>query len=658
MNEFAHSEGIHQDMATALGNRHDKAVEHRRLPVGAEVLTGGGVHFRVWAPAHDRVDVVLEGISSHHDGGSARELTLTPEGNGYHSGTDPAGAPGILYRYRLVSELLADPASRFQPDGPHGPSQVIDPGTFAWTDHEWRGPELKGMVVYEIHVGTFTPEGTWAAAAAQLPALVDLGINAVETLPVADFPGRFGWGYDGVNLYAPTRLYGVPDDFRGFVDRAHRLGIAVLLDVVYNHLGPDGNSLPQFAEAYFTDRYKGEWGTPLNLDGDNCGPVREFVAANAGYWIDEFHLDGLRIDATQSIFDASREHILSVIARTARSAAGGRRTVLIGENEEQKVTLIRPRDQGGYGLDALWNEDFHHTARVAATGRSEAYFSDYHGSPQEFISTVKRGFLYQGQRNTRQGKHRGSPTFGIAPASFVNYLQNHDQVANTADGRRVHALTSPGRYRALTALLLLAPATPLLFQGQDYGASNPFHYFSDLKPEIAKELLRGRRGFLVQFRSQATASMQERVPRPDDPQTFERSRLAPSERERHPEIYSLHRDLLKLRREDPAFHAQRIGGIDGAVLGPEVFVLRYFVDEAHGDRLLIVNLGQDLHFNPAAEPLMAPVPGSRWGVLWSSEDPSYGGGGTAELDTAEGWRIPGHAAVALFPDPEGPRLDG
>lgn len=641
-------------MTIASTTRKTPADIQRRMPIGAESLPGGGVHFRVWAPSQERVELVLESVPSNGIHNATRALGLTPEGNGYHSIVVPEAAPGTLYRYRLSTDLLSDPASRFQPEGPHGPSQVIDPGAFAWTDHDWQGPELHGMVLYELHVGTFTPEGSWASAEAQLPALADLGIKGLELMPVADFPGRFGWGYDGVNLFAPTRLYGTPDDLRRFVDRAHGLGIAVLLDVVYNHLGPDGNVLPAFSPDYFTDRYATEWGEPLNFDGPDSAPVREFVLANAGYWVDEFHVDGLRIDATQAIFDASSEHIITAIAERVHMAACGRRTLVIGENESQNVALIQGTEQGGFGLDALWNDDFHHVARVAATGRAEGYFSDYHGTPQELISSIKRGFLYQGQRNLRQGKQRGSPTGGIDPARFVIYLQNHDQVGNTTEGKRLHTLTSPGRYRALTALLLLAPGTPLLFQGQEFGASTRFYYFGDLNPEIADATHCGRKQFMTQFRSLATAAMQDRMIRPSDPQTFEASTLDPGERVRNSALLALHRDLLKLRRDDPAFRAQRLGGIDGAVLGPEAFVLRYSGDHPNSDRLLIVNLGRDLQLALATEPLLAPIPGSCWGVLWSSEDPRYDGGGMPAVDTERGWWIPGHAAVALCPEPEGP----
>jgi maltooligosyltrehalose trehalohydrolase len=499
-----------------------------------------------------------------------------------------------------------------------------------------------------MHVGTFTGEGTWQAAAEELPEIASAGMTAIEVMPIAEFAGRFGWGYDGVDLFAPTRLYGSPDDFRRFVDRAHAAGLAVILDVVYNHLGPSGNYLGEFSSRYFTDRYENDWGAAINFDGPGSGPVREFFIGNAGYWVDEFHVDGLRLDATSEIFDRSGSHVLAEISRQVRRAAGERNVILIAENEPQDVRIVTPVAEGGYGMDGVWNDDFHHSARVAATGRNEAYYSDYLGSAQELVSAVKWGYLYQGQHYSWQRQRRGTPAFGLRPATFVNYLQNHDQVANSGAGLRLHQLTSPGRHRALTALLLLAPSTPMLFQGQEFSASAPFLYFADHEPELAQSVREGREEFLTQFRSLATPEAQAALADPSDPATFQRSRLDLSERERHAEAYSLHRDLLRLRKEDPAFSAQRTGGVEGAVLAPEAFVLRFF--ESNGeDRLLVVNLGRELHLEPAPEPLLAPVRRSGWRVLWSSEDTRYGGAGTPPVETDEGWRIPAHSAVVLEP---------
>jgi maltooligosyltrehalose trehalohydrolase len=620
-----------------------RSPRQRRFPVGAEIAARDGVNFRVWAPKRRRVEVVLEDSGAIH--------ALKAEADGYFAGTVAAHA-GSWYRFRLDGgpNLHPDPASRFQPQGPHGPSQVIDPAGFEWTDAGWPGSGRDGQVVYEMHIGTFTPEGTWETARLQLPHLAALGVTLLEVMPVAEFPGRFGWGYDGVDLFAPTRLYGRPDDFRCFVDAAHAAGLGVILDVVYNHFGPDGNYLREFSDAYFTDRYGNEWGEAINYDGDDAGPVREFVQANAAYWIEEFHLDGLRLDATQQIFDKSGLHVLAEVTQAVRHAAGGRATFVVAENEPQDARLLWPVSAGGCGLDALWNDDFHHAAIVALTGRQEAYYSDYRGKPQEFLSALKYGFLFQGQRYSWQKKRRGTPTLDQPAAAFVIFLENHDQVANSGRGLRGHQKTSPGRWRALTALLLLGPNTPLLFQGQEFSSSAPFLYFADHNPDLARAVARGRRQFLSQFRRLATPEMQAVLADPADPATFERCKLNLAERDKNAGMLALHEDLLRLRREDPVIKQRRPRGMDGAVLGPETLVIRFF-GGADGDRLLLVNLGRDLDLDPAPEPLLAPPAGCRWETLWSSEDPRYGGQGTPALDTDDNWKIPGEAAVVLTPRP-------
>jgi maltooligosyltrehalose trehalohydrolase len=610
---------------------------NRRLPIGAELFGNEGAHFRVWAPKRRRVEVELETRSG------PRTVPLAAEPNGYFAGMAPAVRDGMCYRFRLDGEqtLYPDPASRFQPEGPHGPSQVVEAGRFAWSDRAWRGARLRGQVIYEMHIGTFTREGTWQAAQRELPELAAAGITVLEVMPVADFPGRFGWGYDGVNLFAPTRLYGVPDDFRRFVDAAHAAGLGVILDVVYNHIGPDGNYLGQFTDHVFTKKYANEWGEAINFDGENSGPVREFFVANARYWVEEFHVDGLRLDATQQLFDASPVHVLGEVADGVREAAQGRETLIVAETEKQEVSLI------GHGIDALWNDDFHHSAMVAMTGRREAYYTDYLGDPQEFISAVKWGFLYQGQHCLWQKKRRGTAALDLEPAQFVTCIQNHDQVANSGNGLRCHLLTSPGRYRAMTALFLLAPNTPMLFQGQEFASSAPFFFFADHNAELAPLVAKGRRTQMSQFRSLAASGMPA-LPEPHDPAAFERSKLDFAERQMNRAYYDMHRDLLRLRRDDPAFSAQRRRGVDGAVLGPAAFVLRYFTGDRQ-DRLLLVNFGRDLHRDPAPEPLLAPPEGCRWTVRWSSEDPRYGGCGTASPDSGGGWRIPGEAALVLVP---------
>ena len=620
----------------------DSAIQ-RRLPIGAEPIDSRSTHIRLWAPRRSRVEVITA---------TGLRAPLTPEADGYFSGTIAAAA-GDRYKLRLDDDerLYPDPSSRYQPEGPHGHSEIVDPAVFRWTDRGWTGARREGQVVYEMHIGTFTRAGTWAAAAGELPELARIGITLIEVMPVAEFEGRFGWGYDGVDLFAPSHLYGTPDDFRRFVDAAHALGVGVILDVVYNHFGPAGNYLREFAPAFFTDRYDNEWGDSINFDGRDAGPVREFFVANAGYWIDEFHLDGLRLDATQSIHDVSEENILAALGRRAREAAGARSIVIVAENEPQNTRLVRPLAEGGYGLDALWNDDFHHSAMVALTGRSEAYYSDTRGEPQEFVSAAKYGYLYQGQRYHWQRDRRGSPAWGLPPATFVVFTQNHDQVANSARGLRGDRLTSPGRWRAMTALLLLSPATPMLFQGQEFAASAPFLYFADFDRDLASAVRDGRGEFLTQFPSLVDTVQRGHVADPGALETFERCKIDPTERDRHPEWYALHVDLLRLRRTEPAFDAPRAGGMDGAVLSASAFALRFFTPDHRGDRLLLVNLGADLQRSSFAEPLLAPPDGTDWELRWSSEDQAYGGGGTADPFPDGWWHLQAESAVVLAPGP-------
>jgi maltooligosyltrehalose trehalohydrolase len=615
-----------------------KAIE-RRLPVGAEPLPGG-VHFRVWAPQRRSVGVVVAGTDT---------FELEPDRDGYFSGFADGALPGALYRFRLDrgDQLYPDPASRFQPDGPHGPSQVVDGFAFGWTDEEWVGVRIENQVIYELHVGTFTREGTWNTARQRLPELAETGMTIIEVMPVADFAGTFGWGYDGVNLFAPTRLYGTPDDFRAFVDHAHHNGLGVVLDVVYNHLGPDGNYLKEFSTSYFSDRYESEWGEALNFDGMNSEPVREFIISNARYWIEEFHLDGLRLDATQQIFDSSADHIITCITRETRHAAGTRSILIIAENERQEAKLARSQDDDGYGLDAIWNDDFHHTVHVAATGHNEAYYTDYLGTPQELISAIKWGFLYQGQFYTWQSQCRGSFALDLKPASFINYIQNHDQIANSAYGARLHEVTTPGRYKALTALMLLGPGTPMLFQGQEFGASSPFLYFADHNNTLASLVAQGRAQFLHQFPSIANPFV---MGFPHDRSTFEKCKLDHSERETNSHILALHQDLLKLRREDPIFREQRSDWIHGAILRTDAFALRFF-SETHGDRLIVMNMGRGFDWRPAPEPLLVASSGMHWELLWSSEDPRYRGSGGFSMRMIGILSIPAHSAVVMYERP-------
>ena len=615
-----------------------KPVATRRHPVGAELLPSGGVHFRVWAPRRQSVDVEIDG----------EHTALDRDTHGYFAGLVTDAGAGTRYRFRLDGDRsFPDPASRFQPEGPHGPSEVVDASRFVWTDGDWRGIGPRGQIIYELHIGTFTPQGTFASAAMRLPELASLGVTVLEVMPIAEFPGKYGWGYDGVDWFAPFHGYGTPDDFRRFVDRAHAEGLGVILDVVYNHFGPDGNYLREFSDTYFNHDRTTDWGDAINFDGPGSGPVRELVLSNVRYWISEFHLDGLRLDATDNIYDDSGTHLLEAIGVTARETAGDRPIILVAENEQQRSQLVRSRNRKGFGLDMLWNDDYHHSALVAATGLREAYLTDYSGKARELLAAMKHGYLYQGQHYSWQKQRRGTSSLDIAPHQFIHFIENHDQIANSRDGRRLHQLTSPGRYRALTALTILGPQTPMLFQGAEFGSTAPFLYFADHAPDLAKMVRKGRGEFLAQFPSLKDPDVQATLADPGDPRTFEQSRLDWSERHQHREHLALHQDLITLKRCDPVLSHDEVR-IDGAVLSDDAFLIRFFAP-GEADRLLVINLGTELAHDTPSEPLLAPIDReSGWQRLWHSEDPCYGGRGASRIESELGaWRIPAESATLL-----------
>jgi maltooligosyltrehalose trehalohydrolase len=609
--------------------------------VGA-ILRGSRCHFRVWAPQARQVQLEL-------DGDASRPTPLQRDADGYWAGECEARA-GQRYRYVLDGAALPDPASRYQPEGPHGPSAIVDRDAYTWNDPQWRGLTLDGLVLYEMHVGTFTSEGTLSAAIDRLPHLRNLGITAVEVMPLAECPGAFNWGYDGVCWFAPSHDYGPYDAFKRFVEAAHAQGLGVILDVVYNHFGPDGNYTRSFSPWYFGTTGT-EWGDSINYDGEHSGPVREFVVANACEWIREFHLDGLRLDAVHSIFDASGRHVVAELTAAARAAAGGRPILVIAENEAQCATQLLPESAGGLGLDAMWNDDFHHTALVAATGRRHAYYQDYLGSAQEFISTAKRGFLYQGQYYPWQKKLRGQP-LQVAPGRCVACLENHDQVANSIAGLRLHQLAAPAVCRCLTAVLLLGPQVPLLFMGQEFHASSPFLFFADHREPLRTQVRDGRREFLRQFPGVASADGSKALDDPGDERSFLRSKLDWSECNEASPALRLHRSLLALRRDDPVLRRQGRDGFDGAVLAEHAFLLRWF-HASEGDRLLVVNLGAEILGRAMPEPLLAPPPGRTWAMLWSSEHASYGGSGSVDPQVDDLWRLPGQCATLFAAIPSG-----
>ena len=607
----------------------------RKYPIGAEIIPQKGVHFRVFASSHKKLDLVLE-----NENAAPVCLPMKNEKNGYFSLLVSDVQEGAHYRYKIKDRWFSDPASRFQPLGYEGPSQVVSP-FFPWTDKKWPGIQIEGKIIYEMHIGTFTEEGTFKGATNELPELAALGITLIEIMPINDFPGQFGWGYDGVNLFAPKHQYGKPEEVKRFIDKAHELGIGVVLDVVYNHLGPEGNQVREFSEDYTRKEDISEWGDSINFES---APVREFFLTNARYWIEEYHFDGLRVDATTWIFSSTPVHILEEITKVIKKAAGKKQVIVIGENEPQDTKLLKAYKKGGYGFDALWNDDFHHSAYVRLTGKREAYYTDYLGSTQEFISSLKYGFLYQGQYYDWQKKPRGTSSLHTPPASLVIFLENHDQVSNSGFGKRLIHYTDFGNYKALTCLLLLGPNTPMLFQGQEFGSSKPFYYFADHSECVDKDVVKGRIASLAQFPRLATSETLELLPAPADPLTFTKCKLDFKERQANKEIYALHKDLIHLKKNDPVFKKAHTVKIDGASLGSDSFLIRYFgVD---GDRLIIINFGADYRFNPAPEPLLVPGENLEWKVLWSTESPQYGGEGIPPINVPY-WRILGHSAIVL-----------
>jgi maltooligosyltrehalose trehalohydrolase len=624
-------------------------VKGRRRKWGAELDASGGAHFRVFAPGRSGVEVVFG------EGEGTRAVPLEPEGeSGAWSSSVPDVRAGALYRYRLAGDdlLLPDPASRFQPQGPFGPSEVIDP-QYDWTDADYAGIPPRGRVVYELHLGTFTPEGTWEAAREHLADLARLGVTVVEMMPLGDWAGARGWGYDGVLWFAPYHQYGRPEDARRFVDDAHRLGLGVILDVIYNHLGGVGNFLPRYAPTYISKK-KTEWGDALNFDDGPSPPMRDLVTQNVAYWLDEFHFDGFRFDATHSIWDETHPHIVEEATAFARAAAGRKPLYIVAENENQDARIARKPPEG-LGLDALWNDDFHHSAQVALTGHREGYFSDYEGTARELVACVRHGYLYQGQRYCWQNKQRGRSTRGLPSRAFVHYIANHDQIANYGLGERLWTRASPGKVRALTALLLLGPATPLLFQGQEWWASARFAYFVDFDAQMNGLVKTGRADFLQQFPRFTGPGARDRFPDPGTVETFTSSQLDWNEREKlvHARALALHRDLLQLRREDPSLRREGEDGVevDGAALSDDALVIRYFGVAPDGaeDRLLLLNLGRDFEPPSLSEPLVAPPAGTRWQTAWSTDDPRYGGQGVRGPREGRDLFVPGEAAVLLVP---------
>jgi maltooligosyltrehalose trehalohydrolase len=507
--------------------------------------------FRVWAPRPGALEVVVDG----------EPHPMTPAGGGWWSAAVAGAGPGTRYAFCLDGgPPRPDPRSASQPEGVHGPSEVVDHGTFPWSDQAWRGVPLAGSVLYELHVGTFTPEGTFDAAIGRLGHLVDLGVDAVELLPVAEFGGTRGWGYDGVGLYAPHHTYGGPDGLKRLVDACHRCGIGVVMDVVYNHLGPAGNHLPEFG-PYFSDRHRTNWGDAVNFDGPGSDEVRSFVIDNALMWLRDYHCDGLRLDAVHAIVDHSALHVLEELGRAvgALAAQTGRPLFVVAESDLNDPRFVRSVDAGGYGLHGAWADEWHHALHAALTGETSGYYEDF-GSLDLLAKALRQAWVYDGCYSPHRQRRHGRPPTGLAGHRFVVCTQNHDQVGNRAAGERLGALTTPGRLRVAAGLLLTSPFVPLLFQGEEWGATTPFQYFTDHDDaDLGRAVSEGRRREFAAFGWDPAD-----VPDPQDPATFQRSKLDWDEATRpgHADLLAWYRELLGLRRRLPALGDDRLERTD------------------------------------------------------------------------------------------------
>lgn len=586
-----------------------------QLDLGARFLGPAQVRFRVWAPRAKTVSVRLIGRDGRPTPLQSREL-------GYFEADMPGVVEGDRYLYVLNDEKeRPDPASRFQPDGVHGPSAVVDPGAFRWTDQGWRGLTRDQLVIYELHVGTFTREGTFQAVVPLLDYLRhDVGVTAIELMPVAQFPGTRNWGYDGVYPFAPQASYGGPQGLRLLVDACHAKGLGVILDVVYNHLGPEGNYLGDFG-PYFTDRYHTPWGAAINYDGPDSDEVRRYIIGNALYWITEYHIDGLRLDAIHGIYDFGVRHILRDLTDAVHAQADrlGRSVLVIAESDLNDVRVIAPPEEGGYGLDAQWNDDFHHALHARLTGEREGYYQDF-GRLDQLAAAIQDGFVYTGQRSAYRRRRHGSVSRGRPSSRFVVFAQNHDQVGNRARGDRLSTLIPFEALKVAAAAVLLAPNIPLLFMGEEYGERAPFLYFTDHgDPALVEAVRRGRKAEFAAF------GWTGDIPDPQDPATFDRSRVRPGEPAdpRQSALLRWYRRLLDLRRSVPAFAAAESGSAGHHAWtddAQQVLTLHRWA--ADGSAALVI-----LGFNDQPASLLLPPPQGPWRLsLWSGTE-EFGGTG-------------------------------
>jgi len=545
------------------------------MPYGAQLVDSGRTRFRLWAPTAKSVELVLPDAAR-------APLALASDKDGWYELVTEA-PPGTRYRYRIDGELeVPDPASRYNPEDVHGASVVVDPGAYEWDDGAWRGRPWSEAIVYELHVGTFSPDGTFAGVERRLDYLAQLGVTAIELMPLADFPGKRNWGYDGVLQFAPDASYGTPEDLKRLVAAAHRRGLMMFLDVVYNHFGPEGNYLHAYARSFFTGRHKTDWGDAINFDGEGARPVREFFMHNALYWLEEFHFDGLRFDAVHAIVDDSKPHILVELGERVRSSLAREREIhLVLENDRNEVRYLEYRNSAPRWYDAQWNDDQHHAFHVMLTGEKDGYYADYADAPAKHLGRcLAEGYAYQGDPSPyRDGRPRGEPSAALPAAAFVNFLQNHDQVGNRALGERLPALASAQRLRAATLAWLLAPAPPMLFMGEEFAAATPFLFFCDFGPDLAKAVTEGRRREFGRFLHFGKGVGEDAVPDPNHPDTFERSKLdwLSLEAPAHGQWLALYTRLLALRREHivPRLTGMQGGAGTYQTLAPAALIARW-----------------------------------------------------------------------------------
>jgi maltooligosyltrehalose trehalohydrolase len=599
------------------------------MPFGTRVREDGTVRFHLWAPSQEAVALVLQ---------AAHGEAVLPMGrmqDGWFRLVTDRARPGSRYAFLLEDGLrVPDPASRFQPGDVHGPSEVVDPRSYAWQDGAWRGRPWEEAVLYELHVGTFTPEGTFRAAIGKLDHLAGLGVTAIELMPVADFPGRHNWGYDGVLPFAPESGYGHPADLKTLVDAAHARGLMVFLDVVYNHFGPEGNYLHRYAEQFFTERHKTPWGAAINFDDAGSRTVRDFFIHNALYWLEEYHFDGLRLDAVHAIMDDSQPDILRELAESVAVGPGRARPVhLVLENDRNQATyLVRNGKLRPRWYTAQWNDDAHHALHVLVTGETDGYYTDFADSPAWHLGrALTEGFSYQGEPSRyRQGEARGEPSAHLPPTAFVNFLQTHDQVGNRAFGERLTRLAKPEALRAATAILLLAPSPPLLFMGQEWGSRAPFPFFCDFGADLGAAVTEGRRREFAHFPAFRDPATRARIPDPNDPATFKSAVLDWRDLElaQHREWLTLHRDLLALRAREivPRLGKLAEGQGNFRVLAGRALEAHWTLGD--GSRLtLLANLGDEslpAAGRPAGDVLYAgALPDGdafpAWSVFWFLE---------------------------------------